>query len=380
LRLIALPAGRSVHDIRIGMVLIALLGVAAAYLVGRRFGGAAGGMAAGALVVAAPPYGAEASRVAADVPSVALALCAFATAAYWLRRDALWGPAAVGALTAAAIATKLLALPVIVPIAVLAWRRGIGAQAAMAMLGGAAAVTAVLVGVYAGVLPELWRDAVDFHRDARSTGIGESAGSRLVDYFSPRTPTTWVALAGLVAAVVFRRQLAAWAWVAAAIVFLLLQAPLLDHHLVLLAATLGVAAGATLASVPGRLALAGLAIVGVGAAAGWIQDYRQIGRSTPPEPAEVRAAGAAVRALTRPNELVASDLPVVPYLADRRLPGDLVDTSAVRFASGSLTRRDVLAAPVRLYVVGREFAPFLRPGPDLRLVRHFGSIKILERR
>jgi hypothetical protein len=297
-----------------------------------------------------------------------------------LRRDALWGPAAVGALTAAAIATKLLALPVIVPIAVLAWRRGIGAQAAMAMLGGAAAVTAVLVGVYAGVLPELWRDAVDFHRDARSTGIGESAGSRLVDYFSPRTPTTWVALAGLVAAVVFRRQLAAWAWVAAAIVFLLLQAPLLDHHLVLLAATLGVAAGATLASVPGRLALAGLAIVGVGAAAGWIQDYRQIGRSTPPEPAEVRAAGAAVRALTRPNELVASDLPVVPYLADRRLPGDLVDTSAVRFASGSLTRRDVLAAPVRLYVVGREFAPFLRPGPDLRLVRHFGSIKILERR
>jgi hypothetical protein len=171
-----------------------------------------------------------------------------------------------------------------------------------------------------------------------------------------------------------------WAWVAAAIGFLLLQAPLLDHHFVLLAAALGVAAGATLASLHGRLALAGLTIALVGATAGWIQDYRQIGRSSPPEPAEIQAAADAVRALTRPNELVASDLPIVAYLADRRLPGDLVDTSAVRFATGSLTRREVLSAPVRLYVVGREFERLVRPGPDFRLVRRFGSIRILVRR
>jgi hypothetical protein len=365
---------------RIGMLVIALLGVAAAYVVGRRFAGIPVGVAAGGLVIAAPPYAAEASRISADTPSVALALCALAAAAYGLRRDGLWGPAAVGVLTAAAIATKLLALPVIVPLAVLAWQRGIGTRTAVAMVAGAAAVAAALAGTYAGVLPELWRDAVDFHRDARSTGFGESAGSRLVDYFSLRTPTTWVALAGALAAVVFRRQLALWAWVAAAIGFLLLQAPLLDHHFVLLAAALGVAAGATLASLHGRLALAGLGIALVGATAGWIQDYRQIGRSSPPEPAEIQAAADAVRALTRPNELVASDLPIVAYLADRRLPGDLVDTSAVRFATGSLTRREVLSAPVRLYIVGREFERFVRPGPDFRLVRRFGSIRILVRR
>jgi Dolichyl-phosphate-mannose-protein mannosyltransferase len=380
LRLVGLPAGRSVHDMRICMLLIALLGVAAAYFFGRRFAGLPGGVAAGALVVAAPPYAADASRVAADTPSVALALCALAVAAYCLRRDSLWGPAAVGVLTAAAIETKLLALPVIVPLAVLAWQRQIGTRTALALVAGAAATAAVLAGIYAGVLPELWRDAVDFHRNARSTGIGESAGSRIVDYFSLRTPTTWVALAGALAAVLFRRQLASWAWVAAAIGFLLLQAPLLDHHFVLLAAALGVAAGASLASLPGRFALAGLAIACVGATAGWIQDYRQISRSSPPEPAEIRAAADAVRALTRPSELVASDLPIVAYLADRRLPGDLVDTSAVRFATDSVTRRDVLSAPVRLYVVGREFERFLRPGPEFRLVRRFGSIMILVRR
>jgi hypothetical protein len=35
---------------------------------------------------------------------------------------------------------------------------------------------------------------------------------------------------------------------------------------------------------------------------------------------------------------------MVALLADRLVPGDLVDTSAVRFATGSLTRADVLRA------------------------------------
>ena len=380
LRLFAFPAGRSIEGIRIGMLLIALLGVVSAYLVGRRFAEVSGGVAAAALVVAAPPYAAQAPRVAADTPSIALALCAVAAAAYGLQRGRLWPAAAGGALAAAAVWTKLLALPVVVPLAVLAWQRRIGTRTAVALVSGAAIVTGVLAAVYAGVLGDLWRDAIEFHRDARSTPLGQSAGSRLLDYFSPRTPTTWVAAAGAVVAVAVRRHLALWAWVAAAAVFLLLQVPLLDHHFVLLAAALGTAAGVSLASARVPLLLATLGIACLGAAAGWIQDYRQIGRSSPPEPAEVRAAARAVRALAQPQELVASDLPIVPYLGDRRMPGELVDTSAVRFASGSLTPRDVAAAPVRVYVVGREFSRFLAPRRDLSVVRRFGSIRILVRR
>src|SRR5207253_1421293 len=160
----------------------------------------------------------------------------------------------------------------------------------------------------------------------------------------------------VLAAVLLRRQLALWAWVAAALGFLLVTVPLLDHHFVLLGAALGTAAGASLVSAHGRARILALGVVALGATAGWIQDYRQIGRSNEPEPVEIRRAADAVRALTRPDELVASDLPIVPFLADRRMPGDLVDTSAVRFATGSLTPRRVRLAHARVYVVGRAFA------------------------
>src|SRR5205814_9544218 len=101
LRVLAAPAGRSVEDIRIAFLVFALLGVVAAYLVGRRLAGIPGGLAAAALVVAGPPFAAQAARVAADVPAIALALCALAVAVYGLRRDRVAGPAVAGALAAA---------------------------------------------------------------------------------------------------------------------------------------------------------------------------------------------------------------------------------------------------------------------------------------
>jgi 4-amino-4-deoxy-L-arabinose transferase-like glycosyltransferase len=380
LRLVGLFAGRSVEGIRIGMLVIALVGVAAAYVIGRELGGRLAGAAAAALVIAAPPYAAEAPHVEADMPAIALALVSLAIAAHSFRRNALWGPAAAGAFAAAAISVKLLALPVIVPLVVLGVRRRIGRRATAAVIAGALAVALALVITYAGALSELWHQAVGFHWGARSIGGGESSGRRIVDYFSLRTPTTWAALAAVCAALLLRRQLGLWAWVAAAIVFLLLQKPLLDHHFVLLAAALGTAAGASLASGRGRLGLALLGVAAVTAVAGWVQDYRQIHRSTQPEPAEIRDAARVVHGMTRPGALVASDLPIVPYLADRREPGNLVDTSAVRFASGSLTPQEVRRARARVYVAGREF--LLHPASiiGLAVVRTIGTIRILVRR
>ena len=77
-------------------------------------------------------------------------------------------------------------------------------------------------------------------------------------------------------------------WWRRAIVFLLLQVPLHDHHFVLLAAALGAAAGASLASARGRLEPVALTIAAITAAAGIVQDYRQIHRSVQPEPSEIR--------------------------------------------------------------------------------------------
>jgi 4-amino-4-deoxy-L-arabinose transferase-like glycosyltransferase len=380
LRLLGLFAGRSVDDIRIGMLVLALAGVAAAYVLGRELGGRFAGVAAAALVIAAPPYAAEAPHVEADVPAIALALVSLAIAAHSFRRDRLWGPAAAGAIAAAAISVKLLALPVIVPLVVLGVRRRMGRRATAAALTGALAVAVALTAAYAGALPQLWHQAVGFHWGARSVGGGESPGRRIVDYFSLHTPTTWAAAAAVCAAFLLRRQLTLWAWVAAAVAFLLLQKPLLDHHFVLLAAALGTAAGVSLASGRGRLGLPLLGVAGVTAVAGWVQDYRQIDRSTHPEPVEIRQAAKVVRGLARPGELVASDLPIVPYLAGRREPGNLVDTSAVRFASGSLTPQDVRRARARLYVAGREFLLHPESIKGLAVVRTIGTIKILVRR
>ena len=47
---------------------------------------------------------------------------------------------------------------------------------------------------------------------------------------------------------------------------------------------------------------------------------------------------------TQPDELVGTDLPIVAYLADRRVPGQLVDSSFVRLGVGSLTDGEILAS------------------------------------
>ena len=74
-------------------------------------------------------------------------------------------------------------------------------------------------------------------------------------------------------------------------------------------------------------------------------------RASPGPPTELRAR-------TGPEELVGTDLPIVAYLADRRVPGQVVDTSFVRLATGSLTDAEILEEldGVRAVVVGREFA------------------------
>jgi len=380
LRVVGVFAGRSVESIRLGMLALALVGVVAAWALGRALVGRWGGVAAAALVIAAPPFAENASRVEADAPSVVLSLAALAVAAWWFRPNGIVAAAAVGALAAAAVSVKFLALPVIVPLAVLAWQRRVRARALAAAAAGAVVVAGLLAAVYAPVLADLWHDAVGFHADARSIHVSQSPGSRLVDYFALRTPTTWAAATGLVAALVLRRQAALWAWAAASVVFLLLQVPLQDHHFVLLAAALGTAAGTSLASAPRTLLVPALAVAGVIAAAGWAQDYRQIHRSVEPEPANVRDATAVVRSLTRHGELVASDLPIVAYLADRREPGPLVDTSAVRFESGSLRPSEVQRPDARVYVAGREFNAYPSALAGLKLVRTTGGIKIYERR
>ena len=262
---------------------------------------------------------------------------------------------------------KLLALPVVVPIAVLliGWRSW---RLAGAVAVGAASVWVGLLIAYAGALPDLWDSVVTDHRLARELGpsISDNVHRVLLHPIEWRTPAGILVPIGVVCAVLFARRLetlALFSWIAASAVFLVYQQPLFDHHMVLIATVLAVTAGTGLGAAAERVPQpARVAVVGVGAlllVAGFVQEERRLARQEG-EPAAIRAMARQLRARTTPAELVGTDLPIVAYLADRRVPGQFVDTSYVRLGIGSLTDSEIVATlerdDVRAVAVGRTFA------------------------
>lgn len=385
---VALP-GDSIEATRVPFLLIAIAGVLAAWWLGRRLAGASAGIGAAALLTIAPGYAAESTRIAADVPSVVLAVTGLALLVHAVDRGERMALASAGAVLAAALSVKLLAATVVIPAAVVLVAARPPRRALAAFAAGALAVPLALAAVHADALGALWDDAVAFHTDARDGGLNFE---RVARGFDPHAPWGPIALAGVVVWAARRatpRRLAvAFAWAAAAAAFLLWQRPLLDHHFALLAVALSVPAGSVLgaAAARTRAAPAAATIVALALAAGYLQQWRAVERLRPPEPA-VAAAAEAVRASTAAGELVATDLPIVAVLADRDVPGELVDTSAVRFESGSLEPRTVIdvvdAEGVRLVVAGRMFReqPSLLAALRTRFPvrREIGEITLYER-
>ena len=344
-------------------MLVALLGLIAAYAIGRKLAGIWGAFGAAGLLAISAPWPVQAARVQADTASVALALCAIAVAFYanrrfwrwvaagWLRRlgDLGEAPRPAGHRTAGRAAHRPPLL------------EGPGAA-----LAGAAAVWGALLVANAGALDELWESVVADHRDARGLGpsVADNIERVLLHPLDWRTTAGVLVPIGLVAAVVLLRRvelLALGAWIVVSAAFLIAQQPLLGHHFVLLASTLAVPAGAGLSaaaarvSVPARYAVAGGVALAI--AVGFVQEERRLWRQDDDPPGVTRAADE-LRARTAPDRLVGTDLPIVAYLADRRVPGQLVDTSFVRLSTGSLTDSKILEEleGVRAIVVGREFA------------------------
>jgi hypothetical protein len=354
-----------VDGIRVAFVLVALLGLVAAYAIGRKLAGVWGAFGAAGLVAVTAPYPVQAPRVQADTAAVALSLAAIAVAFYAKRCPWRW--AAVGALAGAAVSVKLLALPLVAPLVVLLLARR-SWRAAGACIAGAVVVWAALLIAHAGALDELWQSVVGDHRQARDLEpyFADNVERVFLHPLDWRTPAAALVVAGLVCAVwlLWRVELLALgAWIVASALLLIAQQPLLDHHFVLLAATLAVPAGAGLGAAltatpsPARYAVVG--VTGLALLAGFVQEERRLWRQDG-DPPGVTWAAEQLRARTSPDDLVGADLPIVAYLASRRMPGQLVDMSFVRLGTGSLTNAKILAelvrADARAMVVGRELA------------------------
>ena len=257
----ALP-GESVDADRVLFLVVAIGGVAGAWALGRALTGAAGGLLAAAALLAAPAYGTESFRVAADSPAVAIALVGLGLLAWSLRWSSTALAVCAGGAIAASVSVKLFAVTALVPaVGLLVAFRPPRRVVAGFLLGGAAVTLALLV-AYAGSIGALYDDAVAFHTGAREFegGLGENA-ERVATFFHPRTVFTVFVIAGAAAWLVRgarpRLLVPLWLWALASAAFLVWHRPLLDHHFVLLSAACAVAAGATL----GGLTLGGLQLV-----------------------------------------------------------------------------------------------------------------------
>src|SRR5438477_4582968 len=159
LRGLSYLTGVGVAPVRAGLLAVVLLGTVGVWLVGRRFGGAAGGLLSAALLSVAPPLDLFGYQVIADTPALALTALSLGVATL---------PGTLAAVTAgcvfgAALSVKLTALTVAPG---LVWLLRGRLRLASA---GFAAVVGLLLLAHLRALGALWTSGVTYHDKARST-------------------------------------------------------------------------------------------------------------------------------------------------------------------------------------------------------------------
>jgi 4-amino-4-deoxy-L-arabinose transferase-like glycosyltransferase len=366
LRLLSVISGESIEGLRWATIAVVLVATIAAFALGTRLVGVAGGLACAAPLVVAPPLPLLGARIVADNPGIALAVVALTLAALAGRRRGF--AVAAGACLALAALVKLSALSAAPSVALLLVLAGSSAGRARRLAlaaAGAVSATVLLLLPHAGALGELWESNVTYHERARSTEQILDPWHELGRFFDPHVPFVWLVVAGGLLTVLLHRRRPTlwvlWLWAALAVVFLVTHRPLHENHLVVLPFAFGLPAGVALGATVQRLGRRGavtvVAVVALAVASGYVQQVRRLDEErTPPDPALAWAA-ELLRERTRPDALVVSDQPLVPFLAGRRVPGALVDTARLRFETGSLSDADIVAAlgGAEAVVAGRSF-------------------------
>jgi len=369
LRLFAWVFGNSVSGVRVGMLVVSLVGVTAAWACGRRFGRLPA-FGAAAFLMVAPPYPLQATQIEADTPAAVFALVALALALWAFHERGSRALAALaGVVLVCALSVKLSAATVVIPFAAIALMRR---RLIVWSLLGATAAAGIEALAFRHQLGAITRGVISQHTSAlgsshwsRSTNV-----HRLWHFLNWQTPFAWLVLAAVLASLwlaldrgVNRRLLAPlWLFVPTAAAFILAMKPLIDHHLVILAVAVAPAAGASLGLAASRMrreaALPLLLFAAVFAVVGTYQQHRQLVRLKP-EPAWVHVAANWLRTEARPEEVVATDIPILAYYAHRRLVPNFVDTSFTRLGVGDLTPAEVFAEldryHVRVAAIGRAF-------------------------
>lgn len=344
LRGLSFVTGIGVTGIRAGFIGVTLLGTVGGYLIGRRFGGAVGGLLVAALLAIAPPLDLFGFKVLADPPALALSALALGLAT-------LGGPVTAviaGATLAAAVSVKLTALTALPALVAILGRRRL-----LPAAGGLPLVGAGLLVAHAGALGELWSSGVTYHSNARSTpAVIPDPHRQILDQIPRGTPFMVLAVLAALLTVGFfvaRRPLRVWplwTWVALSVAFLFLFSPLHYNHLIVFPFTLAVATGSSVGAAVHRLppafARAATLVLLIAIGAGFVQQFHRVDLVRAREPQTNVAAASALARLTGSRALTIDDRPIVSFLARRRVVGPLVDLAELRFETGSLHDADVI--------------------------------------
>src|ERR1700737_2053057 len=352
--------GHSLTSLRIGVLMLGLVGLAATYVTGRLLVGHVVGLVAVLLAATSPLYLHQSAIVQADVPAVAIAMVAVALALVAVRaegrlRDAL--AIATGLALSLSTGTKLLGVVAVIPIAliVLGASRGRGRLAVVAIAGG-------VLGLMLMVIPALSSPGAAFdqlvlsHLRAGDSGQGDQANQSNLAMLLMRREVPLEALAALgVVLAGWRRDRAIGvplAWAAASVLAVLLYHPLFPHHLVMLSLAFALVAAVGLRNlyalgIRGGLLAAGLVLAT--ASAGSVVGFRDVKLALTPDYHDAEMT-AAVQSISGPTAYWISDNPFAVAAADCNIPGPLVDTSSQRTTAGLLTVRDLEAARVRYNV------------------------------
>jgi hypothetical protein len=405
--------GPTQYAARLGVVCLSLIGVLAMYVLARRLAGPWAGVIAALLLACDYLYLIQSQTVQAEAPSVALMIVALAAASYANRYP--WQAAGIcGAATALAILEKLFAVAVFPPIAVLfagqliAFERALpggGRRASQGaglfarlrlpqratlrrawLLASTYLLGLVLAGLlvmlpYFGQLQVAYQQVIAFHLAAdQSFASTTSQNPSILLGAHPMYPLGALALLGLIAGLLRRRWrvLTAGAWILAALIILLRQAPLFTHHLVLLIPGLALSAAIGLAPAPGTLGverrwqlkprleappqsqpawtetnsraiwgrnavLAGLLLLVLGVVLLDLRDARDYPLGPVANAAQISQVASDLASFTTPAQQVITDDQYIAMLANRDVPPTLVDTSSVRITTGYLTTAQVEA-------------------------------------
>ena len=345
--------------LRITVLLFAIVGLAAAYVAGRLLAGPVAGLVALLLLASSSIYIHEAAILQADAPAVAMMLVAVALIMAATRQGARRArtlAALAGFALAVALGIKLLGavalLPILLcffiprrqPIRVVAWwAAGLVAGLLLVLLPTIASPGAA------------FEQLVASHLAAGQATHGSLGGNFALLMRLPQLPLgglelplEGLALLGAAIAVWRRdpRILLPLAWAIASIVAILLYHPLFPHHVVLLPPALALTAAVGFSDVaswrPAWTPVA-TAVVLAAAAIGLTVGVRDTRHALISNGHDLGVA-AAIQAASKPGDFIISDNPFAVAIANRDIPGPMVDTSHQRAEGGLLTVADLDSA------------------------------------